>query len=93
MNEVVAYIAAQSVWSIICSDSPVVSPLKMYFCFDEPKVIVVGVLSVSKVGLLGGSLLPLTNVPCVCRAAKNQMPDPERRKHAGPCLCVGIYRL
>ena len=81
MSEVVAYTAAQSVKSTMCCNSPVVSPLKMNFCFDEPKVI--GVLSVSKVGLLGGSLLPFTNVPCVCTAAKLQMPDPQRKKDAG----------
>ncbi len=91
MDEVDAYIAEQSVWSTICSNSPVVSPLKMYFCFDDPKVM--ECLSVSKVGLLGGSLLPLTNVPCVCEAAKNHMPDPQWRKDAGPCCCVGLYRL
>lgn len=86
------YIAEQNMWCpTTCSNSPVVSPLKTNFCFDEPKVI--GVLSASKVGLLGGSLLPFTNVPCVCTAAKSQMPDPQRRKDAGPCFCVALYRL
>ena len=41
----------------------------MYFCLEVPKVM--GVLSASRVGLLGGSFLPLTKVPWVCKERGN----------------------